>query len=129
MYEELGNPIVKEFISNMVDSEDRRELFMCGYCWHFAHMLQTTFDRGEVCLCYPFGHFVWIDEDEIPYDAEGIRVGHEETYYIPEKYLKNAIDDFKHIPNISHNTTKKEIEEILNNYLKDNKDKPLIKVM
>ena len=52
------NNEVCTFINTIVHSEEIRNLFMTGYCYHFAHILKATFERGEVCMCFPFGHFV-----------------------------------------------------------------------
>ena len=81
------------FIKNMVHNEEIRKLFMDGYCYHFANILKTTFDRGEVCICFPFGHFVWVDTDGTPYDAESVHTGDQKAY-IPEKFLGDCIYDF-----------------------------------
>lgn len=96
-----------------------RSTFCAGYCWHFAHLLKDTFNRGEVCLAAPFGHFVWLDED-VPYDGGGIYDG-EAVYFIPESYLGDGIQDFTHIPGVSHDTTIEEIMDIIHRYEDDNK--------
>jgi len=70
--------------------------FRSGYCWHFAHMLKDVFERGEVCWAAPFGHFVWVDEDNIPYDIEGEYFG-EAFYFIPESYVVRYLPGFKHL--------------------------------
>ena len=70
--------------------------FQNGYCWYFAHMLQSAFERGTVCLCAPFGHFVWEDIDEVKYDISGVYCG-EAYYFIPESFMsKEQIGVFKH---------------------------------
>lgn len=95
-----------------------RSTFRAGYCWHFAHLLKTTFSRGEVCWAAPFGHFVWIDNN-IPYDIEGIYFG-EQLYFIPESYLGDTLKDFLHVPGMDNNTTVDEIMNIIHQYEDDN---------
>lgn len=109
------NKEVCDFINNMVYNEEIRKLFMAGYCYHFANILKSTFNRGEVCICFPFGHFVWLDIDNTAYDAGGIHTGDQKAY-IPEEFLGNCIYDFKHIPGKVHNTSEKEIDEIWHKY-------------
>ena len=101
---------------NLDDLELIRLLFEDGYCYYFAHMLKTAFNRGEVCICAPFAHFVWVDENYIPYDISGMSDA-EYEYLIPEKFLgEDVVSDFKHIPNVSYYTTKEEIEDIIRRY-------------
>lgn len=94
-----------------------RKKFRAGYCWHFAHMLKATFNRGEVCWAAPYGHFVWVDIDRTPYDIEGVYFG-EAKYFIPESFLGNAIDDFRHIKGIIFNATEEDIKNIIEKYEK-----------
>lgn len=117
----VGNKQVLGFIDNFYNSfrgnqEHLRSLFRSGYCWHFAHVLKSTFNRGEVCWTAPFGHFVWLDIDNIPYDIEGIYFGDAE-YFVPEKYLGDTIKDFQHIPGEGFNAQLIDLEKILNDYL------------
>jgi len=74
--------------------------FRSGYCWHFATMLKSAFNRGEICWAAPLNHFVWRDIDGICYDIEGKYEEHingDAFYFIPEKYLGEYINGFKHI--------------------------------
>jgi hypothetical protein len=82
---------------NEAEYEVLRSTFRAGYCWHFAHILKDAFGRGEVCWAAPFGHFVWVDEDGVPYDAEGVNQG-EQDYHIPESYLGHYLSGFTHVP-------------------------------
>lgn len=92
---------ITELCTHMAADEDAHEVirstFRAGYCWHFAHLLKATFGRGEVCWAAPFGHFVWVDENGVPYDVEGLNMG-EQDYNIPERYLGGFIKDFTRIP-------------------------------
>lgn len=117
-----ANKNVLEFIADFVYFQnDADEIIMIqfrsGYCYHFANILKTTFDRGDVCWAAPFGHIVWRDEDDIVYDIEGVYMGEAELY-IPVSFLKNAINDFKRIPGIEYNASIKEINNIVEEYLK-----------
>lgn len=123
-----GNNQVLQFIYDILlhngqqTSECTRNLFRNGYCYYFAHMLQTAFQRGTVCWAAPFGHFVWLDTSGVPYDIEGIYKG-EAIELIPESYLGEAINDFRHIQNISYNATTKDIDAIIERYQKDKPSK------
>lgn len=115
---------IADLMCHVAATEEEYELmrstFRAGYCWHFAHILKATFMRGEVCWAAPFGHFVWVDDNGIPYDAEGLNEG-EQIYNIPESYLGNYIKDFIHIPgNIIPKVTDEKIVEIIRQYEKDN---------
>lgn len=95
---------VMEFIKNFLgtdreEAEVIRHKFRAGYCWHFAHILQTTFKCGVCCLTFPFGHFVWIGPDWNPYDIEGVYEG-EANYYLPEYLMEQDLPDFMHIPGV-----------------------------
>ena len=95
--------------------EQIRSLFMDGYCYYFAVMLETAFDRGVICWCAPFGHFVWVDENGVPYDIEGVSTS-EANYYIPEDFIQEGLDDFKHVPGKSFNASKEYIERAIRIY-------------
>ena len=58
--------------SNINEYELIRSLFMDGYCYYFAVILKTAFNRGEICWCAPYAHFIWLDTNGIPYDIEGV---------------------------------------------------------
>ena len=62
---------------------------------HFAHMLKTVFERGEVCWAAPFSHFCFVDSDGKAYDGGGRYKG-ETLYMIPERYCDKFIDAYKH---------------------------------
>ena len=113
--------VVLEFIDDFIENyEELRKLFTQGFCWQFAKMLQATFDRGTVCMAFPNGHMVWVDDDGTAYDIDGIDIT-ECYYYIPEEYLGNQIINFKHIP---HKwvipATREEVLEIAKKYCADN---------
>lgn len=117
---------VLHFIKNFVEHSDIvsdhsaiYRQFRRGYCYYFALILKETFNRGKVCWCAPLGHIVWVDDDETPYDIEGINYG-EVIAYIPIEYLGEYIDDFKHISNPrTKGITKEAITKICLKYFID----------
>lgn len=126
-HEPKADKTVLRFITNLMicaaKTEDEYEIirstFRAGYCWHFAHILKTTFGRGKVCWAAPFGHFVWIDENGVAYDAEGVNFG-DQDYNIPESYLGDSLNDFRHIPGQDYNASASEVEAIIRKYEDDN---------
>lgn len=94
--EPKANTEILEFINHFVnfDDQDVHNRFVNSYCYYFAKMLEIAFPAGTVCWAVPFGHLVYVF-DKIPYDITGVYDG-EADEFIPEKYLGNAINDFKH---------------------------------
>lgn len=91
------NAFVKEVNDAIAESVEHH--FRSGYCWHLAIILRETFGRGKVCWAAPFGHIVWVDEDDLAYDIEGLYTG-EAFYFIPIEYLQkhgHTDEGFKHI--------------------------------
>lgn len=86
--------------------------FISGYCYYFACMLKAAFNRGEVCWAAPYGHIVWVDENDIPYDISGVNKS-ETDDYIPEYMMGDTILDFKHIAGRVHNTSDQEIAKMV----------------
>lgn len=86
--------------------------FESGYCYYFAHMLKLAFKRGEVCWAAPYGHIVWVDENDVPYDISGVNES-ETDDYIPEYMMGDTILDFKHIAGRVHNTSDQEIAKMV----------------
>lgn len=86
--------------------------FANGYCYYFASILKTAFNRGEICIAAPFGHIVWVDENNVPYDICGCNDS-ECDFYIPVFMLGDMLKDFKHVPNDEHNTTSDEITALM----------------
>lgn len=102
--------------------EAPRLLFEAGYCWHFAHMLQNVFGRGEVCWAAPFSHFVWMDEDGTAYDAGGFYDG-EGFWFIPESELADdLLDGFRHVPGKpGREATKEELVRVMKQFCRKNR--------
>ena len=101
------------------DAESTRLLFRTGYCYYFAVMLKDAFNRGKVCAAYPISHFVWVDDNGIPYDIEGIYEGSAEDY-IPIEYFN--IEDylgFKQLKDNDSVCSRERLDEIYRNYLND----------
>ncbi len=97
------------------NAEVIRNQFRNGYCYYFAHMLQTAFNRGTVCIAAPIGHFVWMDENQVPYDIEGVNESDCDCY-IPESFLGDMVKDFLHVPGVEHGSTKEEINHLIQRY-------------
>lgn len=104
--------------SNINEYELIRSLFMDGYCYYFAVILKTAFNRGEICWCAPYAHFIWLDTNGIPYDIEGVSTA-EANYYIPEAYITDGIADFKHVPGVEFGATKEYIDNAIKMYEKN----------
>ena len=110
-----GDPDVIEFISNInyhsgtLGAETIHDLFRAGYCYWFAHMLMSAFNRGHLCLTYPLGHIVWEDVDGKAYDIEGVyRLEDTECeMLIPVKFLGGIVFDFMHVPNKEYHAPEK----------------------
>lgn len=104
---------IEQFLGSDANrAEVLRNQFRSGYCWHFAHMLRSTFGFGTVALAYPFGHFVWFGSEWIPYDVEGVYQG-EADYFVPDHLIKNMLLDFKHIPGKSISSPESVLKDTL----------------
>ena len=94
-----------------------RDQFMSGYCWHFAKILQSTFERGKVCWVKENSHIVWLDDDLRSYDIGGLyndyNRGADINELICEDQIKPYIKSFKHVYTSDSDQffTKKDIEE------------------
>lgn len=100
--------------NSLDDQEVLRRQFRAGYCYYFAVILKTAFNRGEICWCAPFAHMCWVDTDGTPYDCEGVYDG-EAVYLIPEHYLGDTIKNFLHTDDTC-NTSKEDILNIIKQY-------------
>lgn len=118
----IPDPKVIEFIDEFKQHTNGGEeilvnLFTTGYCWHFAHLLKTTFrGEGEVCWCAPYAHFVWVYKD-VPYDINGVTLS-EADYFIPEHYLCSTLLDFIHRPGEDYDVSQEDISSIIERYAK-----------
>lgn len=95
-----GNETVIRFIAdiawNASDTDCIHELFAAGYCYYFAAMLRIAFKRGSICHAYPYSHVVWVDEDEIAYDIDGICKEYKEL--IPIDGYGKILNSFRRVP-------------------------------
>lgn len=72
-------------------------LFASGYCYYFAVMLKTAFDRGEICWHRCHGHIVWLDTDGTAYDIGGVVDDYNEGDLLPaDLSLGSMLSNFKH---------------------------------
>ena len=112
-----ANSTVLQFIYDFLTLQNNSEeilyrQFSSGYCYYFAHMLESAFKRGTVCWAAPYGHIVWVDENGIPYDISGVHDS-DCVDYIPESFMDESINDFKHIKGQEHNTSEQEIAKMI----------------
>lgn len=91
-------------------------LFSNGYCYYFAKILEDAFPGGDVVWCAPYGHIAY-QYNGIVYDIHYIYDGESEIF-IPISFMGSSINDFRRIEKIVHNTTKDEINRIINNFKK-----------
>jgi hypothetical protein len=105
---------------NAFPSEPLRMLYRTEYCWHFAHMLKTAFDRGTVCWTAPYSHVIWMDADGTAYDCEGI-CKNDSFYLIPEEYIPaNMLQYFKHMPDrYVKEATREQLIKIVKTYCEE----------
>lgn len=122
---------VEEFIETFLNKHnlagELETQFANGFCYHFAIMLKGLFNRGEIVWAAPFGHIMWKDVDEVPYDIYGA-YGSEYEYLIPIEYLGEDIKDFTHLSsnNKRNGASKERIQEIIDNYLRDKNVKKVV---
>lgn len=110
-----GEPQIIKFIANFVyfDDQDVHNRFKNGYCYYFAKMLSTAFPGGYIAWAVPFGHLVYM-YNQVPYDIEGVYPG-EATEFIPEIFLGDAINDFKHNGH-DFNANQAQLDKIIDHY-------------
>lgn len=123
-----GKKEVLDFIENFLNLNNTESSeyylkmqFTSGYCYYFAVILKSAFNRGEVCWCAPYSHFCWVDTDGTPYDIYGLCVS-DALYFIPEQYLGDALNDFKHTGK-TFDATEKDIQNIINKYINESDNK------
>lgn len=94
--------------------ETTRNLFEAGYCYYFAKMLEDAFPNGQICVCYPFGHIVYV-YDGVMYDINGVS----DTEYVmllPISELKDGINDFRHVPGLIANMSEDALDYIAEHF-------------
>ena len=100
-----------------------KQQFTNGYCWHFANILQTTFNRGTINIIMPeANHIIWTDIDDISYDITGVvKI---DSILVPTNFLQKCYPQF--LNNFKHNTklkncqmTPKLIQQIIHHYQKE----------
>lgn len=100
--------------------EGIRLLYHSGYCYHFASILKSAFNRGRLVWMAPFSHMAWEDTDTVVYDCEGKYEG-EAFYAIPIDDIGENVDSFTHTkdPSTIHFPSKDELISVIKKYCKD----------
>lgn len=107
---------IKEVAMNSIDTERALEnVFMGGYCYHFAHMLKAAFNRGEVYICAPYGHVVWRDIDNVYYDFNGI-YENGDAVFVPVTDPESHWQDFARSSISNEGATEEDIEKLILKY-------------
>lgn len=84
-----------------------QNLFTKGYCYYFANMLQTAFNRGTICYAYPYDHIVWYDNG-VAYDITGIYDKY--LHLIDINEAPDILTDYKHLRNQQSTLSEQEAE-------------------
>lgn len=100
------------------DDKSIRQKFCAGYCYYFAVMLKDAFHRGEICWCAPFGHISWVDDNGVPYDIGGV-CNSDCDFFIPVRYIREGIEDFRHVPGRGFNASREYIQNAIQTFCKD----------
>lgn len=94
-----ANKDIITFIADILysnpDSDTIYNLFANGYCYYFALMLKNAFNRGTICWHRNYSHIVWVDDDNIAYDINGVFYDYDNEL-LPVEILGDMIVDFKH---------------------------------
>lgn len=116
-----GDKSIVEFIANfrffavrdveyVQSSETICSMFEKGYCYYFAKILEEAFPGGTICLCYPYGHIVYVHK-EVAYDIGGVSDA-EAEYYVPISVVGRGTHIFKHVPGPAVAMTELEKDDI-----------------
>lgn len=100
--------------------------YVNGYCYYFAKILQAAFQRGDVVILAPYGHFMWRDCDGEMYDIRGKYDGSHHTDYeveIEEKYLGDHLKNFLWREGYVCDTTKEDIDQLIEEAKARNRNK------
>ena len=110
------NTFIRKACDCGIEWDSLRSLFMAGYCYYFAEMMRSAFNRGEVYIAAPYGHVVWRDIDDRYYDIEGEYISDYDAM-IPVTDPFCSIKDFKHLGEKDHlGASKEQIEFLINKY-------------
>lgn len=93
-FKNIIDPEVIQFIAHMrfhggdnkYSEQAIYNLFSAGYCYHFAIILKTVFNRGKICLYKDYRHILWVDDKnnmDIPYDIGGMYYDYDPKELIP----------------------------------------------
>lgn len=116
---EAADKQVLSFIDDFrEDDKSIRQKFCAGYCYYFAVMLKDAFHRGEICWCAPLGHICWVDDNGVPYDIDGV-CDSDCNFFIPIRYIREGLEDFRHVPGRGFNASKEYIETAIQTFCRD----------
>lgn len=119
---------IESFLSHTCKTENDREVirhtFRAGYCYYFAVMLKSAFNRGCVCWAAPYGHIVWLDDNGCPYDIEGVCAS-DVAYFIPVSFLEDHLQGFKHVGDDGSPTSWEDIVKIIRRFEEVNNISPV----
>ena len=97
---EKYNKEVINFIADFIFSENSeaiQNLFSNGYCYYFAVILKTAFNRGKICWHRNYGHIIWMDDDVLAHAIYGPFYDYNEGDLLPiEDSLGDLIVNFMH---------------------------------
>lgn len=99
------------------DRQLLQQKFEKGYCYYFAKMLETAFNRGKVCWVAPLYHFVWQDVDGQCYDVNGLFNAKQQHvyYFVPETFAQPILSEYKHVCSTS-GASKQQMVKIIKQY-------------
>lgn len=115
-----GDKAIIKFIANfrffavrdveyVQSSETIRSLFENGY--YFAKILEDVFPGGIICLCYPYGHIVYVYR-EVAYDIGGVSDAEAERYVPLSMVTEADVRVYKRLPGPAIAMTELEKETI-----------------
>lgn len=101
-----GDKAIIEFIANfrffavrdveyVQSSATICSMFENGY--YFAKILEDVFPGGTICLCYPYGHIVYVYR-EVAYDIGGVSDAEAERYVPLSMVIEAGVRVYKRLP-------------------------------
>lgn len=96
----------RDGVNSDCDKKSLENQFSNGYCFYFAHILKAAFNRGCVCCIVCGSHVIWLDDDNVGYDCQGVyNQYHGNRFNFWNKCLvhiddmpQNYLTTYKHVP-------------------------------